>query len=60
MRLHRHAECASDWGSVFAQDVKDSRRDGWSHFSSPVQEGTGWVLFVKTTVLAAAVFKALA
>jgi hypothetical protein len=39
-----------DWGSVFAPNVKDSRRDVGVTYRARTRKGTGWVLYVKTTV----------
>ena len=47
-----------DWGSRFRHRGQGFESGCWSHLPSPVEEGTGWVLFVKTTVIAATVFEA--
>ena len=59
MRLHRKPN-APRLGQRFRHHCQGFESGCWSHSSSPVKEGTGWVLFVKTTVLAATVFEAFA
>ena len=48
-----------DCGSVFATNVKDSSLDAGVTIQARSRKDTGWVLFVKTTVSAAAVFQAM-
>jgi hypothetical protein len=59
MRLHWKPNAPRE-GQRSRPAVRYSRPDDGVTFSSPVREDPGWVLLVKTTVLAATVFKALA
>ena len=58
MRLHRKPN-APRLRQRFRHQSQGFESGCWSHLPSPVKDGTGWVLFVKTTVSAAAVFQAM-